>query len=140
MSAVQGVQEYRTILDFSNNTLTKNYVKQAICKAEVLEMYQLQDTIIFVENDITVGMYKIRLSFSAIDAENNRNKLKDYGTFKVKIFEHKNKTDKEIFLTRDKRFNQENWIKNNTDYKLSIKNLVDVVFLCQRLNNLKMFL
>lgn len=144
MSLVKGKQEFRTILDFSEGKLSKNKVKNALRKAEVLEMVRLENsnTYCLIENDIRVGMYQIRLSFSTMDSSCTRSKLREYGGFRVNIYERNRKgnTIQYINLAKDKRFHYQKWTKLNHDYSVRIKNLVDIIMYVSRLNQLKMFL
>jgi hypothetical protein len=144
MSLVKGKQEFRTILDFSEGKLSKNKVKNALRKVEVRELVRLENsnTLCLVENDIRVGMYQIRLSFSSFDSTHTRSKLREYGGFRVNIYERNRKgnTIQYINLSRDKRFHHQKWAKLNHDYAIRIKNLVDIIVYVSRLNQLKMFL
>lgn len=144
MSLVKGKQEFRTILDFSKDKLSKNRIKNALRKVEVLERVQNKDsnTISFIENDIVVGMYQIRLSFDYLDADRTRTRLREYGGFRIAVYERHRKTNiiQNINLLADKRFKNQYWASLNSGYNLRIKNLIDIVMFVSRLNNLKMFL
>lgn len=144
MSLIKGKQEFRTILDFSKSKISKNFVKQSLREAEVREVVCLPETntYTFVENEIKVGMYQLRLSFESVDSINNRTKLKDYGGFNVAIYERNRKGNilKNINLEKDKRFKDQYWVEDSKNYNIRIKNLVDVVMHLERLNQLKLFL
>jgi hypothetical protein len=144
MSLVKGTQEFRTILDFSKGEISKNMIKNALRSVEVLEVVRLKDsnTITFVENDIIVGMYQIRLIFDHLDANRNRTKLREYGMFRIAVFERSYKTNSihNINLLTDRRFKDQYWSKLNRGYDLRIQNLVDIIMFVKRLNNLKLFL
>jgi hypothetical protein len=143
MSLIKGKQEFRTILDFSKVKLSKNKIKEALRQAEVLEVIRREDSSnAFVENFINVGMYEVRLIFSSIDAETTRSRLKEYGKFRVAVYERGSfgKSMNNINLSKDKRFKNQYWVDLNKDYNLGINNLVDVIMYLRRLDNLKMFL
>lgn len=144
MSLVKGKQEFRTILDFSFNKISKNRIKQSLRQAEVLEVIQQEESSIctFVENDIIVGMYQIRLFFNHREVGQHRTRLRDYGGFRIAIYERTRKGTvlHNINLNKDSRFKHETWIDLNKDCNVRIKNLVDIIILLQRLNSLRMFL
>ncbi len=144
MSLIRGKQEFRTILDFSKGKLSKNKIKLALRQAEVLEIVRREDeSTAFVENFINVGMYEIRLIFPSVDASRDRSRLKEYGKFRVGIYERANfgKSMNNINLSRDRRFKNQYWVELTKEgYNLGINNLVDIIMYLHRLNNLKMFL
>lgn len=145
MSLIKGRQEFRTILDFNGkNKISKNKIRQALREVEVCELVCLPDTSIytFVENDITVGMYQIRLSFSSVDSSRSRNRLREYGGFRVAVYERSKKGNvlHNINLFNDRRFKSQHWVETNKDYNLRMKHLVDIIIHLNRLNRLKMFL
>jgi hypothetical protein len=89
-----------------------------------------------------VGMYQIRLLFSSLDSSKDRERLKEYGRFRVAIYE-RSRSGSSIYninLCNDKRFKNQYWTELNKDYNLRIKNLIDIIMYVKRLNNLKMFL
>lgn len=141
MSLIKASQEFRTILDFSHNKISKHKVRQALRTVEVQEVVCNQDTksYTFVENDINVGMYQIRLSFYALSTE-QRSKLKEYGGFKVEIFERSKSKSRSINLSHDKRFKDQYWVKLNNDYKIRMDTLTDIIIHTKRLDELKIFL
>ncbi len=143
MSLIKGKQEFRTILDFSKGKLSKNKIKLALRQAEVLEVVRREDeSAAFVENFINVGMYEVRLIFPSVDAERNRSRLKEYGKFRIGIYERANlgKSMNNINIAKDRRFKNQYWVDLNKDYSLGINTLVDVIMYLRRLDNLKMFL
>lgn len=142
MSLIKGKQEFRTILDFSKGKVSKNMVKRALRSVEVHELVQLpqSESFTFVENDINVGMYRIRLFFSSVDASRTRTHLRQYGGFKIAIYENNGKLLRNINIENDRRFKHQYWVKTNRDYSIRMKTLTDVIMYLKRLNNLKMFL
>jgi hypothetical protein len=142
MSLVKGRQEFRTILDFSKEKLSKNKIKTALRQVEVLEYARGQDSTLFIENNIKIGMYNIRLLFSSCDADKNRNRLKEYGGFQVAIYERNRKCNiiQNINLLKDKRFKNQYWTNLNNGYNIRMKNLIDIIIFTERLNKLRMFL
>lgn len=140
MSAIKSRQESRVIIDFTNQKNSKNYIRKCLKKVEVLELEYSEDynNIVLIENHIIVGMYRLHLLFSTLDAVSSRHKLSDYGRFKVSIFECGQES--EINLKRDPRFKSKNWISKNSHYKLSIKDLTEIISLCHKMDHLKAFL
>jgi len=144
MSLIKGKQEFRTILDFSKVKLSKSKVREALRHAEVIEVDRINNSgHTFVENMINVGMYQVRLFFSAVDADMTRSKLKEYGKFRVGIYERANlgKSMNNINLSKDRRFKNQYWTELNKEgYNLCTSNLIDIIMYLHRLDNLKMFL
>lgn len=142
MALIKGKQEFRTILDFSKEEISKNKVKRALREVEVCEVSQIPDTnsFTFVENGIKIGMYQVQLIFPWLSAERNRKRLREYGQFKIAIFECRGKIQKNINLSIDKRFKNQYWVDLNKDYEIRMKTLTDIIMYIKRLDNLKMFL
>lgn len=138
MSVIKGVQQHRTVLDFSKGKVSKNLVKQALRRAEILEMVSSQNTTVFIENSIQVGMYSIVLRFPYEGVYPDKSRLKDYGKFGVTI--HEVGSNCAINLSKDKRFKNQYWVSPNKDFNLLMKNLTDIVVYCSRLDKMKMFL
>lgn len=143
MSLVKGTQETRTILDFSDGKISKNKVKTALRDAEVLEIIPEEELsrVKFIDNLIRVGMYEIMLDLYPADHMQGRNKLKQYGRFSISMYERGGNDELHwIQLHSDKRFKDQYWTKLNESDNLRMKNLVDIIMIVKRLNNLKMFL
>jgi hypothetical protein len=136
MSAIKSKQESKIILNFSDKKLSKKYINDCLKQVEIISSYYCDklDHLVFRDNDILIGMYKIRLSLLDIFSNNQNNQ------FKITIFERTAQGDKEISLSRDLRFKCSNWIQSNNNYKLKTKNLVDAIYLCNKLDNLKLYL
>ena len=141
MSLINGRQEYRTILDFSKQKISKTKVKRALSRADVIEIERDagNNSYNFIENEINVGMYQIRLSFYSLSTE-KRTKLKEYGGFSVVLYEKLRENKRYIDLSYDERFKDQYWVKPNKDYKIRMKNLIDIIMYTQRLDKLKMLL
>jgi hypothetical protein len=144
MSLIKGKQEFRTILDFSTSDISKNRIKQSLRQTEVLELIQHEGSSVYtlIENDIIVGMYQIRLFFNHRECTQSRTRLREYGGFRIAIYERNRKGTvlQNINLNKDSRFKNESWVTLNNNHNLHSKDLVDIIMLLQRLNNLKMFL
>jgi len=132
MSLCKLQYEYRTILDFSEKNVSRNLVRTSLTKTEVLGLHNIESELMYIENEIKIGMYRIRLLLSKLDAKH----LREYGSFKIKIYQ----ADSCINLHRDKRFNIQPWVDKNEENNLRVKDLVDVILYCNRLNNLSSFL
>jgi hypothetical protein len=143
MSLVKAKQEARAILDFSKGKISKNSIKESLRKTEVVEVCSHEDGgYVMIDNYIKVGMYKIHLTMNGIPTP-DKTRLKDYGCFRVAIYETNSKVsklDKHINEKHDKRFKDQYWVKLNCQGKLRIKNLVDVIIFTNRLDKLRMFL
>jgi hypothetical protein len=137
MSLCKIKHEQRVILDFSDRSITKNLIQNSIRRAEILGLANVSKTeVLCIENEIKVGPYYIQL---VLDYNENYHKLRDYGLFQIRIFECI-KTRQEINTSKDYRFKNLEWIKNNNESKIRIKDLIEVIFYCNRLNKLKAFL
>lgn len=143
MSLVKGKQEWNTILDVSRRPrVSKNYVVNALRKADVLELQPAGSSLNMVENDIRIGMYRIKLCFADMDSSRPRQRLRQYGGFKVTIFEGKEGDEqsyKYIPIHSDRRFHGQYWLSSVSKYNVRMKTLVDIVMHCARLNKLKAF-
>lgn len=143
MTAIRAREERRTILDFSNGKYSKNKIKCLLqrCRVSSIEGRDYTD-IIFIDNHIKIGMYVIQLHLATLDL--NRldlkapGKLKDFGGFSVSIFERAEKFS--IDLRKDNRFQDQNWVSPSCYGKLRVKQLVDIIHYCRRLNNLRCYL
>jgi hypothetical protein len=137
MSVVKGKTDYRVVLDFSNEKCSKNKVKMALRKAEILNLQfeQYGHTCTRIQNIIKIGMYTIRLWLPG-DTPQSWNKLKDYGDFEIDLYD----TSKSIDMTKDSRFKGQYWSNMNFFGKLRIKHLIDIIMHCNRLNRLSAFL
>lgn len=142
MALIKGKQEFRTILDFSKDKISKNKVKRALREAEVHEVTELPDSnsFTFVENGIKIGMYQIQIIFPWLSADRKRTRLREYGGFKVAIFERRGNIIQNINLSTDRRFKHQYWADLNKDYDIRMKNLTDIIMFVKRLDSLKMFL
>lgn len=132
MSLVKGKQEHRTILDVSKHKkVSKNFVRQSLRKAEVLDTNGLK----FVLNEIKVGIYHIYLDFPEIDSFKPRHRLREYRGVGVHICSGQ----EEILLDTDKRFCEQRWSDAAHHYAMRLDDLVDAVVHCSRLNKLRVF-
>jgi hypothetical protein len=144
MSVNKVKHEYKIILDFTNKKLSKTEVKRSLSDIEIAALYKseennlLDDQLICVENEIKVGMYKISIVLPPAIQRNTSHKLKDFGTFRVQIFED-GKVCREINLKRDGRFKEQYWTQKN-NCGLKVKDLTDIICHCNRLDNLKAFI
>lgn len=135
MSAIKSKYEHKTILDFSDKKVTRNSIQKSLRQAEFIQTYYENSgvSLTYIDNEIIVGMYKIRLFLDVVDGAK---KLRDYGRFQISI----QGGSKWINLTRDSRFKSQTWIKSNENNQLNISHLVDIILHCQRLDKLKSFL
>jgi len=139
MTAIKARVEARTILDFSAGKFSKNKIKQALNKCEVIYAKNNDDDhkdwIIF-DNHIKVGMYDIILIIPW-DSPQNWNRLNQYNDFEIEILESNGKS---IDLNKDGRFKEQEWVKYNSFGNLKPKHLADIIAHLIRLNRLRAFL
>lgn len=127
----------KTILNFSAGKISKNKLRKALSTAKFIPSIYNDSGIhiSYVDNEIIIGMYKIRILF-------NWNKeglfLRNYGGFQIRIYQGDD--NQEIDLNQDLRFKSEIWNYSNNRFKLKIKHLTEIIIHCQKLNNLKAFL
>jgi len=141
MSLLRGKQEFRDILTFNADNISKNFIKQALRDLEIENVVRSESgSYSFVENRIIVGMYHIQLSLQYGYEPNHKIKLKDQGELRVAIFEKKRNSLKYINLSRDKRFANQYWVKLNHNSDIKINTLTDIIIYLYRLDRLKLFL
>jgi hypothetical protein len=136
MTAIKAKYEGRLVLDFSKGKYSKNKIKQALRKCEIISSkpgIKSNEVTVFL-NQIKVGMYTIYIKLLP-DSPNSWNKLSQFGDFEIGICDPWG-----IDLEKDGRFKHQYWVKNNFFGKLRIKHLIDIIAHCIRLNNLKAFL
>lgn len=136
MTAIKAKYEGRLVLDFSKGKYSKNKIKQALRKCEIISSkpgIKPNEVTVFV-NTIKIGMYSLYIQLLP-DSPSSWNKLSQFGDFQVQIAD-----PWAIELEKDGRFKHQYWVKNNFFGKLRIKHLIDIIAHCIRLNNLKAFL
>ena len=151
--------EYRTILDFSQEKVSKVNIRKKLSIVEVVDIeipYQKNregyikitdgSDLIYIRNEIQIGMYRVRLLVSSRYCTKNgysykrdTHNLRDYGGFKVKIFQIGSRSTYEIDLDRDIIFKKNGWRKKNMNNKLRISDLADIILHCHRLHNLRAY-
>src|SRR5208337_1172757 len=139
MTAIKAKLEDRTILDFSAGKFSKNKIKQAINKCEVVCSKTAdndQNEWIIFDNHIKVGMYDIFLIIPW-DSPQTWNRLKQFIDFQIEISEGNGKI---VDLKNDGRFRGQEWVKYNSFGNLRPKHLTEVVAHCIRLNRLRAFI
>lgn len=140
MSLIKGKREQRTILDFSQQKLSKNLIAKSIRKVEVLEAVRMsEDSWNFINNTIKVGHYNIHLIFSYLDAGRDRKQLREYGGFQVAIScDTVHSISRKINLNGS-LFKDQKWVSLNEGYNLRMKDLPDIIMYLNRLDNLSAF-
>ncbi len=143
MSLIKGTSEFRTIIDFSQQKLSKNLIAKSIRNAEVLEAVKAsENSYTFIHNSIKVGQYNIHLVFPYLDASQSRNQLRQYGKFKVEITVNTRTNTKKFNHVNLKSplFKEQPWANLNDDgYNLRMKDLPEIVMYFKRLENLAVF-
>lgn len=149
MTAIKSRIAFRTILDFSNENVTKSLVRRELRETNVPEAELNDQTITYINNQIQVGMYTILLVFpdssQSIEEGNLRSRLREYGDFLIRISENSPVMDQgkkydflqEIDITRDRRFRTQRWSHYST---FNMTDLTEVIMYCHRLDSVKAFL
>lgn len=140
MSAIRSKHKLK-VLDFSDESVTKNIIKQALNSNEFIAIFCDDNGIdlpYYTDYEIKIGIYNITL-FLDYSKSKNAKLLKDYGKFGISINESTSKGIRWINLSKDVRFKNQKWVTNNSKYKLSISKLLEIILYCKRLNNLKSF-
>lgn len=140
MTAIKATPQDRVILDFSTGTCSKNRIKQALRKCEIVNLEQRDDSKEFIRhcNIIKIGMYTVVLELP-FDSSPSWRKLREYGDFQIYICDGANHLSV-VNLKKDARFNGQYWVNKNFFGQLRIKHLIDIIAHCHRLNKLKAFL
>jgi hypothetical protein len=141
MSVSKVKHEYKIILDFSDQKLTKTHVRKSLKDINIEPLYPVKDDnlMVCIENEIKVGMYKISLVLSPTITRFTSHKLKDFGDFNVQIFEDGNRNSREINLSKDNRFKEQYWAQKNS-CGLKVIDLTDIICHFKRLDKLRAFL
>src|ERR1700677_4446755 len=103
MTAIKAKIEDKTILDFSYGEFSKNKIRKAINRCEVICAKITNDEHnewILFDNHIKIGMYDIVLVITW-DSPQTWNRLKQYNDFEIEIYES---NGKRIELKSDLRF------------------------------------
>lgn len=143
MSVSKVKHQHKVILDFSDQKLTKDNVKRSLREISIEPLFKdvsghmIGEQLICIDNEIRVGMYKISLLLSPSVSRFTSHKLKEFGDFRIKIFETGNKNAREINLRRDGRFKEQHWAQKNN---CGLKDLEEAIHHCKRLDHLKAFI
>jgi hypothetical protein len=131
MTSIRTTVEHKKILDFSQEKISKSFVKRTLksTKFNCIERRVGVSALIF--NHITVGMYSIQLILEA------RGGLKNFSAY---IKDNPAPHQGFINIRKDSRFNNQYWSTLIQDCKLNVDNLVDIIMYCHRLDRLKTFL
>lgn len=140
MTTISYAAQDRVVLNFSNEKYSKNHIKQAIRKCEIVNLEPRKGTKEFIAycNIIIIGMYAIVLELP-LDSCTNWHHLRDYNDFQISICDSSDHKSR-INLEKDSRFKNQYWVPNNFFGKLRVKHLIDIIHHCVRLNRLKAFL
>lgn len=138
MTVIKAKNQNRIVLDLSQQRCSKNKIGKLLRELQV-DMFYTTETghVGLTTNYIKVGMYSVRLWLY----ENEAGKLKDFD-IGINIYESDDPKSMCIELLKDKRFSTQYWA--NADMllgnKIRLKHLTDIVYHCQRLDQLKIFL
>lgn len=136
MSASKVKHESNIILNLQSWGISKNKVTKILRHTVLPECKVKGSHIVYFDNRIEVGMYRIDL---ILDQLKSGNHLKDYGRFSVKIFEKVREGYEEIRIKRDDRFSDCIWLHNNEQHRLTISDLTEIILRCAELDRLKLF-
>lgn len=139
MTVIRSSFSLHNVLDFSGRHYSKSKIRKTLKELEFRIVDDDGNQSIFerrwIINQIKVGMYVIQI---ITNPKEGSLKIKDLDTLHINIYEEKGKLP--INLEQDGRFKQQYWIQDNILYALKSKNLVDIIYHCQRLDGLKAFL
>ena len=135
MSLIKGQRQTHTILDFSDPNISKNKIKESLRILNIVHTCFNKKQLTIFDNFIKVGAYNIKLVLHE-NYDSKPKKLKQFGRFQIRLFEQ----EKEINLIKDYRFKGQSWVKDNTNHQLKIRDLVNGIVYCSKLNKLKLFL
>lgn len=133
MTASRVKHESKTILDLSKERLSKNKVIKLLRETEIKT--SVDDPGTYIDNDVRVGIYSIKLLLSP----GNGPRLKNYGRFGIRLYEIKRDGPQEIYIEKDPNFKSNDWVKRNAKYELRTNDLVSAILYCKRLDKLKLF-
>lgn len=139
MSVSRVKHENKVILDFSDCRISKNSITQSLRDVEVLGTYHDDKTLdTIIDNEIKIGMYSIVLLLNSSTLNFNVRHLRQCGPLTIRLYE--NSTGREINLNKDYRFKTQNWAKKNFEGQIKIKDLIEAIIYCNRLDKMKSFL
>lgn len=140
MTANKVKHEFRTISNFNSEALTKNKVYKILRETKVPSRECTETTKTCIDNQIDLGTYIIRLEFnhSRIEAI-NPDRLKDYGRFNIRIYENCQGELSEINLRKEPLFKGRDWVNRNLTRSFRISDLVEAIWFCRRLHQLRAF-
>ena len=142
MSADRRNYQYKTILDFTNPRLSKNFITQSLRRTNFVCSISDEHTgiVTHVEPEVKVGMFKIHLVLSPTSRDSNFKNLRNYGKFYIKIYELSSRGEKEINSFRDPLFKKQYWASKNFKSWLKIKDLINIIMYLNKIDKLKAFL
>ncbi len=136
MSISKVSHEFRTIMNVGSKKVSAYKIKKILRETNVLSYERGGHKATAIDNQIDIGIYRIIL---LLDQSDEATKLRDYGRFKIRVFERFPTRQEEINLKRDYRFKGYEWIQRNEDNKFCISDLVQAILTCNKLDALKVF-
>ncbi len=134
MSAKKVKKESNIILSINKKNTSKSYIIKSLRKSIAKDCcFSGDDVSVLYDNEIIIGMYKIKIEFYFIKTE-ERKSLRDWGRFRINLLQMKDGFD--FPVTSEKVFHKYQTGK----YDMTIKSLVDLIHLCCKVNDLKVFL
>ncbi len=136
MSVSKMSHEFRTIINVGSKRMSAYKIKKILRETNVLSLDRASHKSTSIDNQIDIGIYRIML---ILDQSDEATKLRDYGRFKIRLYELFPTRQQEIDLKRDYRFKGYEWIQRNEDNKFCIRDLVQAILTCNKLDALKVF-
>lgn len=137
MSAIKIKERLNVVIDFTKKKINSNRVYKSLRAANIVNYIQLEnkDDNFIIKNEIKINDYTIRL---ILPRKSGANKLKDYGCFGAIILENKSNTL--INVSNHKKFKKQKWANKMSHQRLRIKDLLNIILYCNRLDSLNIFL
>jgi hypothetical protein len=126
----------KVILNLEPLNITDNKITKLLRQVIIPNCEQRGSYVIYYDNKIEVGMYRIDLIFEKTKFGEH---IKDHGKFSIKIFERNRDCYQEITLKKDDRFIDCSWLSRNDNGQITIKILKEIILRCAELDRLKLF-
>lgn len=141
MSVVRVKYEFRTLFDFGNNALSKNKIRKVLRETKIqTKDVNLENVPIFIRNEISIGMYLIKLELPLKQADQrNFCPLKAFGKFNVDIYQQNVHGSNKIDISKHCIFKKKDWAGRLDSYQVGVADLADIILLCSRLERIKAF-
>lgn len=142
MSAISIKHEFRTVLEIpaSNRKITRTGIQRMVRQTEFLVKETKTQKSIYIDNQITIGTYTIRLLLSETAAKcPEPHHLSDYNGFAMRVFQTGRDGQVEVKMIKNSLFEDQTWVQRNAEFDLRITDLISAIVFFMRLDRLKAF-